>query len=117
MKTIWLTMLVALFAVGCATTPRPTPLTQVDVISMTKAGMTDEEIIRRIDQTRSVFKLNADAVVNLRKEGVSEHVVNYMLDTLTRAAVDEERRRAYDDYDYHYRFGFFYGYPHHRWCW
>lgn len=99
---------------GCATpTPRPPPLVQTDIISMTKAGLTDEDIMRRIDGTRTVFQLNADDVVFLRKEGVSDRVVTYMLDTLTRAAVAEQRRRDQDDYDFHYRFGLFYGHPWH----
>ena len=101
-----------LFA-GCATTPRPTPLTQADIISMTKAGLTDEDIMRRIDATQTVFRLNSDDVLFLRKEGVSDRVVTYMLDTLTRAAVAAQRRRDLDYYDYCDRFGLYYGYP---WC-
>ena len=105
------------FALGCATMPRPTPISPADVISMSKAGLTDDEIIARINDSRTVYKLNAADVVQLSQEGVSERVVNYMLDTLTRAAVADERRRAYDDYDFHYRYGLFYGYPHYgrRW--
>lgn len=98
---------------GCATTPRPAPLTQADIISMTKAGLTDEDIIRRIDDTRTVFQLSSDDVVFLRKEGVSDRIVTYMLDTLTRAVAAEQRRRDMDDYNFRYRYGLFYGYP---WC-
>jgi hypothetical protein len=100
-----------ILATGCATTPRPAPLTQADIISMTKVGLTDEDIMRRIDDTRTVFQLNSDDVVFLRKEGVSDRVVTYMLDSLTRAAVAEQRRRDLDYYDFHYRFGLFYGHP------
>src|SRR3989442_11451095 len=114
MKITWLIALAAILAVGCATTPRPAPLTQADVISMTKAGMTDEEIIRRIDATRTVFRLSSDDVVNLRKEGVSDRVVTYMLDTYTRYVAAEQRRQDCYDYDWHYRFGFYYGHPWHH---
>jgi hypothetical protein len=105
-------LLVGLVMTGCATTPRPIPLTQVDIISMTKAGATEEEIMRRIDQTRTVFRLNSDDVVRLRNEGVGDRIVTYMLDTYTRAAVAEERRRAT------YSGSFYYGpyfYPYHPW--
>ena len=84
-------------------------------MSMVKAGMTDEEIIRRIDATRTVFRLSSDDVINLRKEGVSDRVVNYMLDTYTRYVAAEQRRQDYYDDDWHYRFGFYYGHPWHRW--
>jgi hypothetical protein len=107
-------VLVGAFLVGCATPhPRPAPLTQADIISMVKAGTTDEDIMRRIDDTRTVFRLSSDDVIRLRNEGVSDHVVNFMLDTYTRAAVAEQRRY---DADYQFRYGFYYGHPwHHGW--
>jgi hypothetical protein len=115
MKTTLLLTVVAILAVGCATTRRPPPLTQSDVMSMVKAGLTDEDIIRRIDASGTVFRLSADDVVNLRKEGVSDRVVTYMLDTYTRYVAAEQRRQDYYDYDWHYRFSFYYGHPwHHR---
>jgi len=115
MKTAFLLAVLAVLTAGCATTPRPQPLTQADIMSMVKAGMTEEEIIRRIDATRTVFRLSSDDVINLRKEGVSDRVVNYMLDTYTRYIAAEQRRQDYYDDDWHYRFGFYYGHPWHRW--
>jgi hypothetical protein len=112
-RTLTIAILAALF-VGCATThPRPPPLTQTDIISMVKAGMTEEDIMRRIDDTRTVFRLSSEEVVRLRNEGVSDRVVNYMLDTYTRAVAAEQRRR---DADYNFHYGFYYGHPwHHGW--
>jgi len=108
MKTLLL--LIPLLLFGCATArPRPQPLTQADVISLTKASTADEEIIRRIDESRSVFRLGAADVVRLRQEGVSERVVNFMLDTYVRYSLTEQRRQDYNDYNWHYRFGFWYG--------
>lgn len=107
----------ALALAGCATaTPRPAPLAQADIVSMTKAGATDEEIIRRIDDTRTFFRLSADDVVRLRNEGVSDRVVTYMLETYTRAAVAEQRRQDRSDYYFHYHWRFYRGYPY-WWCW
>lgn len=106
-KTLLL-FLHSMLAVGCAASrPGAAPLYQTDVISLTKVGATDEEIMRRIDETRTVFDLSADDVVLLRKEGVSDRVVTYMLDTRTRAAVAEERRRQ--SYDSRWHFGIGYG--------
>lgn len=80
---------------------------------MVKAGMTEEDIMRRIDDTRTVFRLSSEEVVRLRNEGVSDRVVNYMLDTYTRAVAAEQRRR---DADYNFHYGFYYGHPwHHGW--
>lgn len=117
MKTLILLFAVALTTIGCATRPRPQPLSQSDIISMTKAGVADEEILRRIDGTRTVFRLSSEDVIRLRNEGVSDRVVNYMLDTYTRYVADQERRQAYYDYNWNYGFGFSYGYPFHRHYW
>jgi hypothetical protein len=112
-RTLTIAILTTLF-VSCATTPpRPPPLTQTDIISMVKARMSDEDIMRRIDDTRTVFRISSDDVIRLRNEGVSDRVVNYMLDTYTRAVAAEQRRL---DADYNFRYGFYYGHPwHHGW--
>ena len=114
------TFLVGLFLstlVGCATRPpAPPPLSQADIISMVKSGLTDEDIMRRIDATRTVFQLSSDDVIRLRNEGVSDRLVNFMLDTYTRAAMAAQRRQ--DDYynsRFYFDYGFGYGYPWHRW--
>jgi hypothetical protein len=107
MKLLTLTVLAGLLLSGC-TTPRPMPLTQADVISMTKAGLTDEEIMRRIDGTATVFRLGASDVVRLRTEGVSERVVNYMLETYPRAVAAEQQRQDY--YQFHWYAGPYHGY-------
>ena len=83
---------------------------------MVKGGMTDEDILRRIDATRTVFRLSSEDVVRLRNEGLSDRLVNFMLDTYTRAALAEQRRRdeEYRD-DFYFQSGFFYGHPWHHW--
>jgi hypothetical protein len=107
----------ALVLTGCATTPPPPPpLTQADVISMVKAGLTDEDIMRRIDATRTVFRLSSEDVIRLRNEGVSDRLANFMLDTYARAAMAAQRRQdAYYYNDFYYNYGFGYGHPWHRW--
>src|SRR5271155_5118116 len=88
-----------LLLAGCATTPPPPPpLTQADVISMVKSGWSDEDIMRRIDGTRTVFRLSSDDVIHLRNEGLSDRLVTFMLDTYTRAALAEQHRQ--DSYYY-----------------
>ena len=107
----------ALVLTGCATTPPPPPpLTQADVISMVKGGLTDEDIMRRIDATRTVFRLSSEDVVRLRNEGVSDRLVNFMLDTYARAAMAAQRRQdAYYYNDSYFNYGFGYGHPWRRW--
>ena len=116
--TLSLLILLAGLAMGCATNrqPVPAPLTQSDIILMVKAGMGDEDILRRIDATRTVFRLSSEDVLRLRQEGVSDRVVSYMLETYTRAAVSEQRRRDFYEYDFYNRSDPYLS-PWHRWAW
>ncbi len=52
-----------------------------DIIVLSKAGINDDVIIDKIATTRAVFKLTAEEVGTLIKEGVSNRVINFMLNT------------------------------------
>jgi len=87
---------------GCAPLPPtyvgvPVPLSQQEVIDMTEAGATDEEIIREIDNTRTVYSLTVGDIDKLKEAGVSEGVVNYMLETPNRRVRVIERVRYVPD--------------------
>src|SRR5258706_11795549 len=94
MKSLLAACLV-IFACGCASKPPPpTPITIGDVISMSKAHATDQEIITRIETSQTVFRLSADQVGLLRIEGVSDPVVNYMMETYPRwVAAQQQQNR------------------------
>jgi len=110
MKTLLLFSLLAILVAGCATpAPPPSPLTESDILFMINARLSDADIMHNIDVTHSVFHLNSDDVIRLRKEGVSDRVVNYMLDTYARAAAARQRRQDMDDADFYNRSG---PYPH-----
>ena len=106
--------LLVLLVMGCAShrPAPPPPLTQADVISMVKMSVTDEEIMRRIDETRTVFRLSSEDVVRLRNEGLSDRLVSFMLDTYARAAAAEQRRRDAEPRS-SFSFGFGTSFGHH----
>lgn len=52
-----------------------------DVEKMSSAGINDDVIINQIKATNSVFYLSADDIVELKNAGVSQHVINYMIET------------------------------------
>lgn len=66
-------------------------MTVSDVITMSKSRVWDDDIIRKIEASRTVFHLGAEDIVRLHKEGVSDHVINFMLETHTRDAVMDQR--------------------------
>ncbi|MES2344443.1 MAG: glycine zipper domain-containing protein [Chlamydiota bacterium] len=52
-----------------------------DVKAMSKAGIKDDVIINQIHSTNSVFYLSADQIIDLKDSGVSQNVINYMIQT------------------------------------
>jgi uncharacterized protein YcfJ len=52
-----------------------------DVITLSRAGISDAGIIQKISASGSVYNLTVEEIELLRKEGVSSTVVNYMMDT------------------------------------
>lgn len=52
-----------------------------DIISLHRAGIRDSKIIELIDKTGSTYRLTTFQIDKLRKAGVSETVINYMLNT------------------------------------
>ena len=54
-------------------------MTKDDIISLSKAGVSDSLIINMMDATDSWFKLNTKDVLALRNAGVSEGVISAMM--------------------------------------
>lgn len=52
-----------------------------DVKNMSKSGLNDEVIINQIKATNSVFNLTSNQIIDLKKSGVSQSVINYMIET------------------------------------
>jgi outer membrane lipoprotein SlyB len=60
---------------------RGEPLSTSDVKKMTKAGLSDDVIISQIDATKSEFHLSSADIIDLKKAGVSQRVINHMIKT------------------------------------
>ncbi len=78
MAAIALAIIGAVFG-QTAKTP-PGSLSVEDVIRMTQANVGEELIITTIKRNAKPFDLNSDEIVALRKDGVSEAVIKYMVD-------------------------------------
>lgn len=57
-----------------------TPLSLEEVIRMAKANLSEELVVARIKRNNRPFDLNGDEILELRKSGVSETVLKYLLD-------------------------------------
>ena len=66
--------------------PPPPPPTIAEIKSMTRAAVGDDAIIDQMRNTRAVYHLNADALIDLKNAGVSHKVLTYMINTPTTVA-------------------------------
>ena len=56
-------------------------LSLYDVKEMAKNGLSDNVIVGQIKSTNSVFHLTSEEIIDLKKSGVSEPVIEYMIHT------------------------------------
>ena len=61
--------------------PKPKKLSQADVIKMSKAGIPDNVIISKINNSGTVFDLEVAEMVALKKAGVSDKIIEAMVNT------------------------------------
>jgi uncharacterized protein YcfJ len=59
------------------------PLAVADIKAMVNARVGDDVIISQVQTTRSVYHLSAADIIDLHNAGVSEKVINYMINTPT----------------------------------
>jgi len=57
------------------------PLATADVKALAKAGVSDDVIISQIRNSHTVFHLSAADIIDLHNSGVSEKVVDFMINT------------------------------------
>jgi outer membrane lipoprotein SlyB len=57
------------------------PLGVADVRALARAGINDDVIISQIRNSRTVYHLSAADIIDLRDAGVTDKVVNYMINT------------------------------------
>ena len=57
------------------------PLSPYDVVNLTHAGVSDNVIISQIRNTRTVYRLSTQDIIYLQQNGVSQRVIDYMINT------------------------------------
>ena len=61
------------------------PLSIADVKALAKAGISEDVIINQIQNSRTIYHLSAADIIDLRDAGVTDKVVNYMINTPSNA--------------------------------
>lgn len=57
------------------------PMTALDVIEMSCAGLNDSVIISKMDASGAAFDLSVADIIELKKAGVNDPVINYMINS------------------------------------
>ena len=70
---------VVLVVVAAIVPARASAVTVDDIVSLSRAGVTDAVILALIDRDKTIFTIEADQLVTLKSQGVSEAVILAML--------------------------------------
>jgi len=65
-------------------TPPVQPLSLADVKTLVKAGMSEEVVMSQIKQSRTVYRLTTAEILDLKESGVSNRVIDFMINTESR---------------------------------
>jgi hypothetical protein len=68
------------------------PLSIDDVISMARARISDDLIISQIRSSRTVYHLKSADIIDLKRSGVSERVIDFMINTPDEIRAAETER-------------------------
>jgi hypothetical protein len=79
--------------------PKPTPaLTMDEIVQLSTAGTSADDIIARIRQANAFFDLTPTQVIDLNRRGVSQRVLDYLheanLQAIRNSMTDEINRRG-----------------------
>src|SRR5580698_2029914 len=89
---LMITVVATLAGIGCeAPRPRPSPppppqyrtqpMGLADIKMLAKSGVSDEVILSQIRNSRTVYHLSAAEILDLKDAGVSEKVIDFMINT------------------------------------
>lgn len=84
------------FFSGCATLEeKRDPVTVPEIVQMSKDGVPPKEIIQVIRKSGTVYRLKASQLAQVKEEGVSDQVIDYMQQTYLHAV---RRNQALEDW-------------------
>lgn len=108
-----LVLAASLLLAGCATTTtKPSEskvLTVEEILQMSKNKVPSNDIIKKITESGTVYRLTASQLADLRQSGVADPIINYMQQTYLEAVRKDQSRE--DQRHYTAYGGYLYGGP------
>jgi hypothetical protein len=84
---------------NCATLQgkKTKPVTVAEIVKMSQEKVPADEIINKMRESGTVYRLKASELAKLKEEGVPDAVINYMQQTYINAV---QRNQALEDWNY-----------------
>src|SRR5438477_5846084 len=98
MKTLFVTLLASLL-LNAAISQSSEVLTNKSVISLTSAGMSKKLILSKIQSSKCNFTTDTESLINLKKTGVDEEVIEAMVDKMSGTTTKTETTTTTKDDD------------------
>lgn len=116
MKTICLLPLVGLLLAGCATHSHtvaapPAGPSLVEIQTMVRDHVSDSVIISQIQNSSTRYCLTADQIISLKTAGVSDGVLNALINTASKPQPQIAAATTVVAQPYVYPYAYPYGYP------
>ena len=70
---------------ACAQAPARPPVTEREIVEMSRQGYNVGTILAVLKRTDSVYQVSGSELASLKAEGVADPVLDYMLDTYLRS--------------------------------
>ncbi len=118
--SLFLSVIGCLLLLGCSAMkenmlgePAKPPVTVPQIILMSREGVSPDVIIAKMQESGTVYRLKADQLAQLKEEGVSDAVIDYMQQTYLNAVRSDQSLEDWDNWTLAGD-GFWYGGP---WWW
>ena len=97
------------------------PVTVSEIVKMSKEGIPAQTIINKMKKSRTVYRLKAEQLAQLEKEGVPGPVINYMQKTYLNAVQHNQQLEDWNywwpGWDGYWYGGPAFGWPYDYWNW
>ena len=98
----------ALMLASCASLPPPAPVTVAEVVRLSHEGDPPDQIIQRMRDAGTVYRLKASQLTRLHQQGVSNEVLDYMQQTYLEAVRRDQHMQDWNSW-WPAPDGYFYG--------
>ena len=86
---------------GCAffsSKPLPPPVTVPQIIEMSKTDVPPGDIVQKMRDSGTIYRLQASQLAQLKEQGVPDAVINYMQQSYLDAVRTDQRRADFEDW-------------------